>query len=280
MENESVEASAKAKTYTVKSGDSFSLIATKTNVGMSKILKYNKMTIDTPLYPGMKLKLTSSASTTSKKPSTSKKPTTNKKPTSSTNKKPTSSKNKTYTVRSGDSLSKIAVLHKMSVKDLKKLNKLDADTIWVGQVLKVRGKILTNTGGSSITQVGNSTNSKYDVDKVLSSGRSLLGIKYVWGGYTTAGFDCSGFVYHIFNKGGFAHSRLTAMGYYGIAKKVTTPKKGDLVFFTNTYANGPYITHLGVYIGDGEFIHSGSSSGVSYSNIKNWGNKFVGYGRL
>jgi len=60
---------------------------------------------------------------------------------------------------------------------------------------------------------------------------------------------------------------------------VTSPQVGDLVFFSNTYKNG--ISHVGIYIGDGQMIDA-SNSGVKIESIKTgyWKNHLSGYGRI
>ncbi len=113
-----------------------------------------------------------------------------------------------------------------------------------------------------------------DTDKdlrqqIVDYSKKLLGIKYVYGGSTTKGFDCSGFVSFVFNKFGMTLPRASRdMGKGGIAVKKTDLKPGDLVFFdTNGGLNG--INHVGIYIGSNKFIHASSSLGrkVTISNL-------------
>src|SRR5690625_1188269 len=109
-------------TYTVKSGDTLSHIARKYKTSVSELKKLNHLKSDL-IYVGQKLKVNGSSSS---KPET--KPTT-----------PAPSTGSTYTVKSGDTLTYIARQYKTSVSELKKLNHLKSDLIYVGQKLKVKG---------------------------------------------------------------------------------------------------------------------------------------------
>jgi cell wall-associated NlpC family hydrolase len=80
-----------------------------------------------------------------------------------------------------------------------------------------------------------------------------LGTPFVWGGASAAGFDCSGFVEHVFAQVGIALPR-TADYQYAASHHLRRPlHAGDLVFF-QTYAPGA--SHVGIYLGSGEFVHS------------------------
>ena len=95
------------------------------------------------------------------------------------------------------------------------------------------------------------------VSGILELAQAQLGVPYVYGGASPSGFDCSGLVYYCFTKNGYSMNR-TASGQYrqgtDVAKEDLQP--GDLVFFAST--GGWYIGHVGIYLGDGEFIHASS----------------------
>ncbi|SIO02907.1 Cell wall-associated hydrolase, NlpC family [Carnobacterium alterfunditum] len=104
----------------------------------------------------------------------------------------------------------------------------------------------------------------------------VLGTPYLWGGTSTNGFDCSGFTSYVFAKVGITLPR-TAAAQYASSTKVTNPQPGDLVFFKD----GGSISHVGIYVGNGQFVGSQSSTGVAYTSVSSsyWGPKIVGYGR-
>ncbi|WP_078576587.1 C40 family peptidase [Salipaludibacillus agaradhaerens] len=100
---------------------------------------------------------------------------------------------------------------------------------------------------------------------VIATAKNLIGIPYEWGGTTTSGFDCSGFLQYVYDKSGITLPR-TVAEIWEVTTPVSSPQPGDIVFF-ETYQKGP--SHAGIYLGDGQFIHTGSSSGVSIADLQN-----------
>lgn len=98
--------------------------------------------------------------------------------------------------------------------------------------------------------------------------RGMLGVPYLWGGTTRRGIDCSGFAQYSYRKIGYTLNR-TAVSQLanGIVVAKADMRPGDLVFFKNTTNNGRIATHVGIYLGDGKMIHSGSSNGVVITNL-------------
>lgn len=124
-----------------------------------------------------------------------------------------------------------------------------------------------------------------DFAKVYAEAIKYLGYPYSWGGQSpSTSFDCSGFMYWIYNSTGvYSHSRLTAAGYYNLCTKFGAEQRqaGDFIFFTGT-SNHATISHIGMYVGDGMMIHS-ASAGVSFAPVDSgyWaGSVYVCYGRL
>ena len=96
--------------------------------------------------------------------------------------------------------------------------------------------------------------------KITAYAKTLLGVKYVYGGSTPKGFDCSGFVSYVFKRFGVTLERASRdMGSSGKTVKKSALKPGDLVFFdTNGGLNS--INHVGIYIGNNQFIHASSGT--------------------
>ena len=115
---------------------------------------------------------------------------------------------------------------------------------------------------------------------ILKEAEKYLGFPYVWGGSSpSTSFDCSGFVSYVYNQCGWSFGRLGAQGLYNISSRTSSPKPGDLVFFTGTY-DTPGISHVGIYVGDGWMLHCGDP--ISYANLNTsyWQSHFYAYGKL
>lgn len=107
-----------------------------------------------------------------------------------------------------------------------------------------------------------------EVDKVI-------GTPYLYGGTTTKGFDCSGFIQYVYEKVDIKLPRTTKMqAKEGEQVEKKNLRSGDLVFF-NTDGTG--ISHAGIYMGDGLFSHSSASKGVQISKLseKYFANRYV-----
>lgn len=124
-------------------------------------------------------------------------------------------------------------------------------------------------------------------DHVKRRARTQVGAPYSYGGTSSGGFDCSGFTRWTFGDHGASlpHSSMDQFnlgkrdGYKRIWKKKNL-RKGDLVFHKTTSAR---VGHVGVYIGNGRFISSTSSSGVRVRELYDpyyWGPRFVGATRV
>lgn len=178
----------------------------------------------------------------------------------------------TYTVKSGDSLYAIATANNISVANLKKWNNLSSTNIRPKQVLKTSG-----SGTTTKTHTASSKKASNDA-AVVQKALKLKGIPYRFGGTTTKGFDCSGFVQYAFTKSGKSISR-TTLGQFAQTSKVSSPKPGDLVFFKNTYRKG--ISHVGIYVGNNKFVHAGGKkSEVQSLSNSYWKTKFHSFKRL
>lgn len=96
--------------------------------------------------------------------------------------------------------------------------------------------------------------------EIVQYAKKFLGVKYVYGGTSPSGFDCSGFVYYVFSHFNKKLERVAAdQAKQGKKVSKSELKPGDLVFF-DTNGKHDYINHSGIYIGDGKFIHASSGS--------------------
>ncbi|PEE42354.1 enterotoxin EntFM [Bacillus pseudomycoides] len=115
---------------------------------------------------------------------------------------------------------------------------------------------------------------------IVSIAQSLNGSPYVYGGTTPSGFDCSGYVYYVLNKAGHSGGRQTVAGYWGSKTHTSNPQPGDLVYFKDTTGAGAGMTHMGIYLGNGQFISAETEkTGVRISSVNNsyWSKHLAGY---
>jgi cell wall-associated NlpC family hydrolase len=118
-------------------------------------------------------------------------------------------------------------------------------------------------------------------EEIAYLAKSLLGSPYKYGGTSPRGFDCSGLVYYTHGKLGIRTPR-TSLQQYNNSKhiKLNELHAGDLVFFR---LNKSKVSHVGIYIGKGRFVHapkSGKRVSVNYLNDDYWKPRIVSAGRL
>jgi len=96
-------------------------------------------------------------------------------------------------------------------------------------------------------------------EEIVAYAHNFLGVKYVYGGSTPKGFDCSGFTQYVYNHFGITLERNSRAQYQKSVTKISRSalQIGDLVFFSNN-SSGGHVGHVGIYIGDGMFIHASS----------------------
>lgn len=135
------------------------------------------------------------------------------------------------------------------------------------------GSTASGSGSASATITGS---------QILAEAQNYLGVPYVSGGASPSGFDCSGLVYYVLKQLGYSPYRTVPDLYQqGTAVSKSSLQAGDLVFFANTAGSG--LSHVGIYAGNGQFIHAPNSrSTVSYSDLTSgyWAEHYYGARRI
>ena len=119
-------------------------------------------------------------------------------------------------------------------------------------------------------------------DQMVEIAKKCLGVPYVWGGESMKGFDCSGLVYYVLKNLGYSPNRTASTQYkMGTYVEKRDLQAGDLVFFAGTSKSG--ISHVGIYVGDGKFIHAPHTGDVvKYSDLSSgyYANHYYGARRI
>jgi len=181
-----------------------------------------------------------------------------------------------YIVKSGDTLSGLSARTGVSVEEIKQLNHLQSHRLQIGQKLFFKNpvssledeeemgdgdqevEVPTANGGEeprASESLEKWTNSE-ERNLFVRVAKTFLGVPYRWGGATMRGIDCSAFVKKVYEIFGVALPR-TAREQSCVGRPIGKDEleEGDLVFFQTQRARR---THVGIYIGNGEFVHASS----------------------
>jgi cell wall-associated NlpC family hydrolase len=206
-----------------------------------------------------------------------------------------------HTVKEGETLAIIAQRYHLRVVDLQEINPLSGERLKVGQVLylprleespeeiepgreKSKGEEVAEGTQAAQAQgkgIGFLFDPK-DPQLLVRVAKSFLGIKYILGGSSRNGMDCSAFVQKVFRIVGIDLPR-TAREQFQVGCRVAREalQVGDLVFFKRSKTPRP--AHVGIYIGDGRFIHTSLRKRRVYIdslNSRYFGAQFIGAKRI
>ncbi len=132
------------------------------------------------------------------------------------------------------------------------------------------GSITGYMSAQYIRELNSTESSTAEGQSIVDMALSYLGVPYVYGGTSSSGFDCSGLVYHVFGNHGYSLYRGAEDQWNnGYSVDMAELQAGDLVFFSSDYSTS--IEHVGIYIGDGQFVHASSGGDcVKINNLSDY----------
>jgi len=154
---------------------------------------------------------------------------------------------------------KVARTHKTSNKKLvASLSKLETISLEKSTVHKQKKSTSFSLGDLIFSKHSSDTSKS---SKITSLAKKKLGRRYVWGATGQKNtFDCSGFTTYVYKKNGIQlPRRAIAQSKYGKFIPRNKLQKGDLIFFDTSKHRKGYVNHVGIYLGNGKFIHASSA---------------------
>ena len=254
---------AKSIKHTVKKGESLYSIAHKNHISIDQLRKVNHLKKGEVLKIG---KVITIPKKTTKKVA-----------------KTTRIASKKYMVKKGDNLTIIAKKHHTTISKLLELNHMTSKSILkVGQSIKVPAShrvhyAKTKKQNKKLSKVLKKRVSKFAVNdivfrshlsskvapkakKMIQIAKNKLGKRYVWGATGSNAFDCSGLTTYVCKLNGIKlPRRAIAQSKVGQYVPRSQLKPGDLIFFDTSKHRRGYVNHVGIYIGNGKFIHASSA---------------------
>lgn len=175
---------------------------------------------------------------------------------------------KTYKIQKGDTLTAIAHSNCIDTAQLRRANKISiGEKLDIGRSITIPGNSCENNHnmfsfnfGKTNTEKKNYVADSLSYASIPFSASKFLGHRYVWGAVGPNTFDCSGFTSYLYKKEGITLPR-TAYAQFNSGKRVDKNdlQKGDLVFFDTSKNMTGKVNHVGMYIGNNQFIHASSA---------------------
>ncbi len=139
--------------------------------------------------------------------------------------------------------------------DYIKLNTNSIETVETAQL-----EVTTASADIEIPTVTAAVPTAQNGQAIVDLAMSYIGVPYVWAGTSPNGFDCSGFVYYVHNQLGYKTNRTAeSLAYNGVQVDRNSMQVGDIItFYNGSYS---YVGHVGIYIGDNQFVHASSADG-------------------
>lgn len=133
------------------------------------------------------------------------------------------------------------------------------------QQIKAMKESAKKSSGSGNASRGGTGSVSAKGEAIVDYATDYLGVPYVWGGNTPAGFDCSGFTKYVFAHFGISlNRRASEQLQQGVPVSTSNLQPGDLVFF------GDPVYHVGIYVGNGCFIHAPETGDVVKISALKW----------
>lgn len=144
--------------------------------------------------------------------------------------------------------------------------------ILAGRVINASSGSSSRTSGSSrgstTARIPRSPSASAAAARLLNTADQYVGVRYVWGGNTPKGFDCSGFTKYVFAKNGVTlprTSREQVRAGEGVPLDFDSMRPGDILLFAES---GKAISHVAIYVGSGQIIHASQAMGeVNYLDL-------------
>ncbi len=134
------------------------------------------------------------------------------------------------------------------------------EQVSVEEIVVETPELEINTASADIIPTLSATSNSNMGQTIVDTAMNYMGVPYVWAGTSPSGFDCSGLVYYVFNQNGYKTNRTAeSLAHNGVQVDRADLQAGDIITFYNSSYS--YVGHVGIYIGNNQFIHASSAAG-------------------